>query len=338
MNFTVFSLAILSIFLIVYTLVIAQSFFVPLVIALVIGYLIISVVEAVERVTIKGRRLPLVFSYIFSLVLLTSFALGGFSVISDSILSLMQQAPIYQQKLQQLGVALDLPIKDFASAFEHVDVVFLLSKVFVALGQIAQNTGLIAIYVLFILLEHRWARQKFALFLPYCSSPDAVVKIINKVAADVQSYLKLKTLLSFVTALVSYVILYAVGVDFAEFWAFLIFLLNFIPSIGSIIATIFPVALSLIQFESVVPFIIVASSLTLLQVTMGNIIEPRIMGKLFNLSGIVVVVSLVIWGQIWGVVGMIVGVPLVIVLSIILSNFETTLPIVILLSKDGKVK
>jgi len=135
----------------------------------------------------------------------------------------------------------------------------------------------------------------------------------------------------------SYIILIFLGVDYSEFWAFLIFLLNYIPTVGSLIATIFPALLALIQFESFTYFLIVFVSIALIQFIIGNIIEPRLMGRSLNLSALVVLFSLALWGSIWGVVGMFLCVPITVILMIIFSNFEKTRPIAVLLSSNGKI-
>ncbi|HOO93907.1 MAG TPA: AI-2E family transporter, partial [Opitutales bacterium] len=142
---------------------------------------------------------------------------------------------------------------------------------------------------------------------------------------------------SVATGLISYVIMTWVGLEFASFWALLIFLLNYIPSVGSILATLFPSLLALMQFNFTAPFFIVAIGIMALQFLIGNIIEPRLTGDSLNLSPLVILFSLTFWGAMWGIPGAFLCVPITVVILIVLSNFETTQPIAIMLSKDGKV-
>ena len=128
------------------------------------------------------------------------------------------------------------------------------------------------------------------------------------------------------------------GVDYAVFWSFLIFLLNFIPTIGSLIATTFPAILAFIQFGDFKPVLTVIILIGIVQFLIGNILEPRIMGRSLNLSALVVLLSLALWGTLWGVVGMFLCVPITVTLMIIFSNFEKTLPFAIMLSANGNVK
>ena len=135
----------------------------------------------------------------------------------------------------------------------------------------------------------------------------------------------------------SYLILIMVGVDFAAFWGFLIFLLNYIPTIGSLLGVVFPSVLALVQFGTYTEPLIVLGACSAIQMTIGNFIEPRAMGSTLNVSPLVVILSLVVWGTIWGVVGMFLSVPITVALIIIFASFPATRPIAIILSRDGQV-
>jgi len=128
-----------------------------------------------------------------------------------------------------------------------------------------------------------------------------------------------------------------IGVDFPFFWAFLIFALNYIPAIGSMIATIFPSILALLQFGSFSYFFLVLASVGAVQMLVGNVIEPRVMGNTLNLSTLVVIISLTFWGGVWGVIGMILSVPIMVIITIVLSQFPTSRSLAILLSEKGDI-
>jgi len=338
---TNFTLALVATFIIVYTLVVGKSFFLPIVIAFVIGYLIISVVEGVEMLSIKGRRLPRFLASIVAFLLIVTVLMMVFSMISGNFAALLEVAPQYQERLAGFLSAalnwLNLPVQDLTSVFKNLDFVNVLSKIVVMLTDVAANAGMIAVYVLFILIEYQFFDEKLARALPHKQAQDSTKKILHKISGQIQSYILLKTFISLITALLCYTVLVLVGVDFPEFWAFLIFLLNYIPTIGSIIAVTFPCLLTLVQFDSLFPFVQVTAGLIIVEFFMGNVIEPRVMGKRFNLSGLVIILSLTIWGQIWGVVGMFLCVPLVMIMSIIMANFSKTRPVAIMLSREGRL-
>ena len=153
-----------------------------------------------------------------------------------------------------------------------------------------------------------------------------------------RAYFKVKITVSVITAFLSYLLMTFIGLDFAVLWAFLIFLLNFIPNIGSLIATLFPAALALIQFENTIaPFLAVLIGVGLIQVIVGNLIEPRMMGSSLNISSLVVILSLSIWGALWGITGMILCVPITVIMMIIFAEFDSTKPIAVLLSENGEL-
>nr|WP_306303376.1 AI-2E family transporter [Pseudovibrio denitrificans] len=115
------------------------------------------------------------------------------------------------------------------------------------------------------------------------------------------------------------------------------FLLNYIPTIGSLIAVIFPSLLSLVYFDTLTPFIAITLGLGAVQFILGNLVEPRLMGTQLNISPLVIMISLSFWGALWGVIGMVLCVPLVVLAIIICAQFPSSRPIAILLSGDGNV-
>ncbi len=114
-------------------------------------------------------------------------------------------------------------------------------------------------------------------------------------------------------------------------------MLNYIPTIGSLIGVVFPALLTLVQFAALGPFLVVTIGLGLTQFVFGNVLEPRMMGKSLNLSPLIVIVSLAVWGSIWGVTGMFLCVPITVVMMIVLAGFPQTRPIAILLSATGRI-
>jgi predicted PurR-regulated permease PerM len=180
--------------------------------------------------------------------------------------------------------------------------------------------------------------QKITALFSRSGQEDDARKIIERVRNDIQKYISIKMFTSSLTGLLSYGFLLAVGVDFAGVWGLLIFLLNFIPTVGSIIATIFPAMIALAQSDGYSLFLLVLIGIGVLQIAIGNILEPRLMGSSFNLSPIVILLNLGLWGYIWGIPGMFLCVPFLIILTIILSHFPQTRSIAIILSSDGLLR
>lgn len=320
-----------------------KSLFIPFAVALAIGYIIISLVDSIQKFSFWGRHFPKPIAYVFALTFLGILFWIFLNMLIVNVATLIQSAPIYQKKFYELTQSIFemLHIKeppDLARYFEGFDIVSWGSSILFMLTDFAGSAGLILVYVIFILAEHVHFNTKVdALFLEQ-KNRNTTRRLVDKVFSQIQAYVRIKTSISIMTSFLSYLILTLVGVDFAVFWAFLIFVLNFIPTIGSIVATIFPSVLTLLQFGSLLPFLFVTISLVLIQFFVGNFLEPRVMGRSFNLSGLVILLSLALWGAIWGIIGMFLCVPIMVIANIILANFPETRPIAVLLSEKGEIE
>jgi predicted PurR-regulated permease PerM len=157
--------------------------------------------------------------------------------------------------------------------------------------------------------------------------------IFGKIDHSISNYLGIKTLVSLMTGLCSFIVLLIIGVEAPLFWAFLIFILNFIPAIGSLIATAFPAIFALFQFGDFKEAILILAIVGSLQLVFGNLIEPKLMGNSLNISPLVVFLTLALWGLIWGITGMLLSVPITVILIIIMSEFPGSRPVAILLSQ-----
>jgi len=124
--------------------------------------------------------------------------------------------------------------------------------------------------------------------------------------------------------------------DLAEFWALLIFALNYIPYIGAWLGVIFPTLLAAAQFGDPGRVFGIAAALAVVQFTTGSVLEPRVMGRGLNLSPVIMLLSLAFWGTVWGVVGMLLAVPLMVVIMIVCAHVDSLRPVAVLLSADGK--
>lgn len=144
--------------------------------------------------------------------------------------------------------------------------------------------------------------------------------------------------MSLLPTFASYAVMKAMALDLAEFWALLIFSMNYIPYIGAWLGVLVPTAVAAIQFGEVSPVLWLAGLLTIIQFTTGSIIEPRVMGRGLNLSPVVMLLGLVFWGTVWGIVGMFMAVPLMVVVMIVCSHVAATRPLAILISADGEVR
>lgn len=165
---------------------------------------------------------------------------------------------------------------------------------------------------------------------------DAARDVIARIRISMERYLWVQTVASLVITALTYVTLRVIGLENALFWSFLIFFLNYIPTIGSIAAVVLTTAVALVQFPTLGPVAGVAIGVGVWQFVIGNFIQPRMTGDSLNLSAVVVLLALSIWGIVWGIVGAFLAAPMTVMIMIVLAQFPSTKWIAILLSADGK--
>jgi AI-2 transport protein TqsA len=327
----------------IYFLVVGQDILIPIALAIMIWYLLNASARMFGKLTLGGRALP--YSVCLTASVLCFLAAVAFVVemVSGNFGEVINAAPLYEANLERLigKISRALGFGDAPTVTQLVDRIDFRAVIAEIAGMItnaAGNAGVILIYVLFLLVEQRSFPAKMAAIFPDAEQLEGMRRLLSQITQDIQTYIWIKTLMSLLTAGISYAILLMVGVDYAEFWAIVIFLLNYIPTIGSLLGIVFPALLALVQFESAVPFLIVTPALAVVQVVVGNLLEPRLMGQSLNLSPFIIIVSLAVWGTLWGVVGMFLCVPITVIAMIVLAHFERTRPVAVLLSSDGKIR
>ncbi|MDH3710726.1 MAG: AI-2E family transporter [Cyclobacteriaceae bacterium] len=149
-----------------------------------------------------------------------------------------------------------------------------------------------------------------------------MVQGFEQVKSSIVTYMKVKFFMSLGTGIGYALVCWIFGIDFPVFWGYLAFVLNFIPTVGSIIATIPPMLLALIQLDTTGAIVGMLLILVVIQITFGNIIEPKLMGSSLSLNTVVVILGLVFWGYLWGVAGMVLSVPLLVLTKVILAQFK----------------
>ncbi|MCP5110539.1 MAG: AI-2E family transporter [bacterium] len=206
-------------------------------------------------------------------------------------------------------------------------VMGVVGNVFTALGGLLGNSFIILLTVLFILFEASSFPVKLRAAF---SGSEAPVDRFREIAGNVVHYLALKTLVSLITGVAAGMWVWIVGLDFPLLWGLLAFLLNYIPTFGSLVSAIPPIVLSLILLGPGSAGL-VALGYLVVNLVMGNVVEPKLMGQGLGLSTLVVFLSLLAWGWVLGTAGMFLAVPLTVALRIVLESSEETRWIAILM-------
>lgn len=325
-----------------FCLVYFANFLQPFVLAIMIWYLIFELRKAGGKIKIRGKQLPQWLLTILAFVIILLAVFGVIELITHNLELARANAPDYLENVRQMLGSIQ-KIEGFEEVQQRIveriltfDFRPLLTGLINGISGIAGNIFLIIIYVFFLLAEEKLFAKKMKLLLNDSTRVIYFQSIVQEIHSAVRTYTFVKTLMSLLTALLSYGILIIFGVDFPILWAFVIFLLNFIPYVGSLIATLLPAVFAVFQFQSFTIFIWVFLAIEVVQIVVGNIIEPKVMGTTLNLSPLGVLLALTFWGIIWGIIGMILSVPITSILVIIASRFETTRFIAVLFSETGK--
>jgi len=322
-------------------LVIGRPIILPLVTALITVYVMVSASNLLHRQPLL-RVLP---APILRFSLLTVFAvivLALAFLTAATIREIASQATVYEANIDAIleGIAtrFELDRQEIWDELRSVTIdAFDLRTVFLgALGgfsSVGATVFLVVLYAAFLMSERDAFDSKIIAAFDTEEKSEKVLEFIKEINRRISDYLAVKTLINLVLAVSSFVVLWAHGTDFALFWAVLIGLLNYIPYIGSYFGVFFPVALSVAQFGSLYVTLSLTGCLVVAQIVVGNILEPRLVGRQVNLSPIVVLVALSVWTGLWGIPGAILAVPMTSVLAIILGSFDETRFLAVLLAE-----
>lgn len=323
-----------------------RSVLVPVAFGMVVVYVIVGLAQALERFPFLGRILPVQLRYILSISIIISTVSALAYLVMASRDSVVALAPQYQKSLlaiiQQGAILLRIEGEPTwttlrTDLFSQINVQRLLGSMVVSVSSIVSSVVIVLLYATFLLLEQRTFTAKIGKLSTDPRSVQRIMQVTSDINRRVGSYLALKSLISILLGVICWAIMAFFGLEFAPFWAALITLLNFVPYIGSFLAVLFPVVMSVVQFENQGTVLWLLISLTLAQFVIGNFIDPYLMGNSLNLSPFAILVSLAIWSELWGISGAFLAVPLTAVIAIVLSSFPETRSIAVLLSRDGRL-
>ena len=324
-------------------LILAKGILIPFMYGIVLWFLGRYFKNLAYKIPLFKKYIPswlvssVIFLFIVSLISIIA------SIFRSSIDILMQSYPNYQANVDVIinkinGIfEIDL-YQDVTEELKNFEFSSILQPIADSLSSIFGDIIMVMLYAMFIVSEESSFALKLKKLFPNTADYESTSNILTKVNKSVSDYIRLKTLVSILTGVVSYIFLLIMGVDAPFFWALLVFFLNYIPTIGSLIATVFPAFFSLLQFGEFSPFIIILVGLGIVQWFIGNVLEPKLMGSSLNISPLVTILSLIVWGSIWGITGMLLSVPIAVVLVIIFSQFESTRGVAILLSENGDIE
>jgi predicted PurR-regulated permease PerM len=290
---------------------------------------------------LKKHKVPTSVAIILVLLVITAFGSLLGVLIGTSVNDFTEAWPTYQAKFTKLvsgtvaylnerGV--EIPRDTVLDVLNPGTIMNVIGGMLTTLTSMLSETVLILIAVVFILLEAASVPGKVT---AVWGNDSKTMKDLERFSKIMQKYIMIKTLISLATGLIVGLSMMFVGVDFALLWGLLAFLLNYVPTIGSIIAAIPPTLLAFVQLGWI-HAVIVLSIFLIINMAIGNIFEPRTMGKGMGLSTLIVFISLVFWGWVLGPVGMLLSVPLTMSVKIYLESRKSTQWLGIMLGRSAE--
>jgi len=300
----------------------ASALVVPFILSVFIAIICNPLIDTLGRYRIpKGVAVSIVILLVVAVLL----SIGG--LVGQSVNDFSQNLPQYKEQLKKEFVwavntlaqyNIFLNKEQLISMFDPGKMIDVATNMLTGLGGVMANLFLIIITVVFMLFEGPSISRKIHLAL---DDPDMKMAQIDRFLESINSYLAIKTLVSLATGFLATMLLWALDVDYFILWGVVAFMFNYIPNIGSIIAAVPPVLLALIT-QNPLTAAFVGMGYLVINAVMGNVVEPKFMGRGLGLSTLVVFLSLIFWGWLLGTVGMLLSVPLTMVVKIALEESE----------------
>ena len=320
-----------------------SSVIIPVVLSFILSLVFLPIIKKVNLKT----GIPWVVSSLIIIVFFFVALLGITSLLIGSLTNIISEYPKYETRFmsiyQLIADRLDFEIDSTKSLFQNLwtslKVREYTQKAALTLSSgvvsFSKTLFLISIMSAFILIEMRLTKRK--IHYAFKNNREKVSRISHQIVNQTVRYISIKFFISLATGIICFITTWLLGLDFPIVWGFLAFIMNFITIFGSVISVGATTLFSLIQFyPNWGKTLFVLLFLTLVNMVLGNIIEPRIEGKNLGISPVAILISLSIWGYIWGFTGMLLAVPLTVIIKIICENLAYMNGIAIFLGNDPR--
>lgn len=319
-------------------LILGKSILIPIVFSLLIWFLMRKVRKELSQKVFRNKlKKPWILTLLTS-ILFIGIIFGLVTVIRVNMETIYQKAEAYTGNIDKIVKLLHLEsIKLDTNTVRK----FIQNNIQESLSIIGNSFGKVLItimYLLFIISEERSFQKKLTHLFENQRQLVTSRQIFEQIEESITNYIGMKSLIALTAAILSYIVLFIFGVDGAFFWSLLIFILNFIPTIGALLSPILPASYALIQYGDPTTALWLFFILGIILGIIGNFLEPKILGKSLNLSTLATFFALIFWGTIWGQTGMFLSIPITVFMMIVFSKFKGTRPLAILLSETGEVE
>jgi len=316
---------------------------IPLVLAGLLTVLNLPLVGFLDKKRLPGFLITLLVSIITLAILwfVISMISGTIQqIIDDKEFLASQFSKRINGGIQWLGATIpglnvDLLTEQMNKIVSPSNIAGLIGSFLGTLGSFGSSSVLFLVYYL-IFISGATGYKSYVEYVTGTDEEGSTRQVWDLTQDSISAYMGIKTVISIVTGTTAGLICWAFGLQFALFWGFMTFLLNYIPSIGSLVATILPVSMAIIQFDSFGIILALTIILGLFQFVIGSIIDPMVMGNRLRLNTVTVIFGLLFWGYIWGVPGMLLSVPLMVMIRLLLERSEDLAIIARVMGNPGK--
>jgi predicted PurR-regulated permease PerM len=324
---------------------IGKPILLPVFAAVISVYILSTAAASMQALPILGR-LPAWARRGLILILFAIVVVLLFILVINNLVQVVAILPQYESNLEQLitdnasilGIENEPTWENLRRAtLDQIDLRAWMTPALLSLRGFGVTLFLVVLYSSFFIAERGVMARKVMIAMGDEDVGERTIQLLSRINERIGQYLFVKTVVNIILGALSFIILLFFGIEFALFWAVLIAFLNYIPYIGSMIGVIFPVLLSLAQFGTLSMAGAVMVALTIAQIFVAFFLEPRMMGRAFNLSPFVVLLALAFWSSLWGLPGALLAVPLTVSLILVFAELKATRPIAVLLSASGKL-
>lgn len=337
-------LTIIAIPVVVIILKTLKDIFIPLIFAVFLAFVFAPLTSYLKR-----KSVPLWLIVCITLIIIAGVFTIIFFLLYAASSSLISGLPKYQERFQKVLVDGASMLKTLSAKwnvsdkdFELIDINSLILNNTVTITTTIRNTMnamvnilwnlfLVLVFLIFMLIEADNIEPRLRKMMSP-DNKDKTIASLHAIKGQIQSYISIKTLISLVTSLVGMGLMLIYGVDFVLVCGILLFSLNFIPNIGSVIASAIPIIILFLQYGFCYQLGLFSMLIVATQMFFGNILEPKLQGDSLNLTPIMVLISLIFWGWVWGFVGLLICVPLTSAINIILKQLDSENPISAIIS------
>ncbi|RZF29742.1 AI-2E family transporter [Paraburkholderia sp. UYCP14C] len=329
-----------------WVLFIGRAVFVPIVFGAIAVYVVVDFTRLLQRIPVIGPRLPVQLRYGLSMFLIGAAIFFAVDMLVANYDALVALAPRYQDSvllmIHKISTLLHLESEPTWESLRRnilaqLNIQAMVTGMLTSLSSVIIDLFVIVLYASFLLVERRTFGDKLTNMTADSTNAARIRGVVTDINRRIGAYLALKTFLGVLLGGICWLAMRSVGLEFAGLWAILTALLNYVPYIGSVLAIVFPVLMSVLQFGDLNSFLVVLLSLTAIHFVIGNILDPYLTGNSLNLSPFAILASMAVWSALWGVPGAFLAVPITASMTIIFSEFEMTRPVAVLLSKNGRL-